>query len=112
MKSYVRVCGPAIAEALRALGKIAAESPEVLSYCDTLTPVPSGCELLRSCFTSIPVEIPTRREAKLVRLISKGDNDFFFEWARNPTQKELEDLTSRINEALAPLGCKYIIVTK
>jgi hypothetical protein len=118
VKSYIKIYGPPFVKALRALEKIAVESPEVLikSFYDTFL---SSLALdytdeSQDYISSIPLEVPVGRR---VRLISKsghtlGDYDFFFEWARDPTWEELQDLTSKIDKALGPLGCKYTIVTK
>lgn len=39
-----------------------------------------------------------------------GDYDFFFEWYKNPKRAEIDDLMRRIDEALAPLGCRYRMI--
>jgi hypothetical protein len=41
-----------------------------------------------------------------------GEYDFFFEWFTEPTMVQVYDLLEKIDEALAPLGCKYTITTK
>jgi len=41
-----------------------------------------------------------------------GENDFFFEWFSKPTMDQLNDLIKKIDEALTPLGCRYMITTK
>ncbi len=51
------------------------------------------------------------------KIISKsgemlGDYDFFFEWFKNPSQAEINQLIEKIDEALSPLGCSYTITTK
>ena len=51
------------------------------------------------------------------KLISKsgwtlGDFDFYFEWASQPTIKQLQKLISKIDEVMKTLGCKYTITTK
>ena len=120
MKSYIKIYGPPMVQALRALEKIAVESPEVLitGFYDALAPSPGTIltdpDETSEYFTSLQVEIPTPRKE---RLISKsghtlGDYDFFFEWAKNPSWKELEDLITKIDEVLTPLGCRYTITTK
>ncbi len=118
MKSYVKIFGPPLVKALRALEKIAAESPEVLikRFYDIFI---SSLALdytdeSQDYISSIPLEVPVGRR---VRLISEsghtlGDYDFFFEWAKDPTWEELQELASKIDEAFGPLGCKYTIVTR
>ena len=51
------------------------------------------------------------------KIISKSgetleDCDFFFEWFKDPSQAELNDLIGKIDEALSPMGCRYTITTK
>jgi hypothetical protein len=118
MKSYIKIYGPPLVEAFRALEKIAAEMPEVLisSFFHPLTPasssITSGDAIVY--FDTYLKDVPEKRRT---RLISKsghtlGENDFYFEWAKDPRWKELETLISKIDKALAPLGCKYTITTK
>lgn len=123
MKSYIKIYGPPILKALKCLEKIAAETPEVLikSYYSEHVPQRTSstyAEDLRSYFDSISqdmsVDIPSERRDKLISESSHtlGDDDFFFEWARDPTWKEVDELIEKIDEELAPLGCKYTISTK
>jgi hypothetical protein len=41
-----------------------------------------------------------------------GEYDFYFEWFTNPSMEQINDIVEKIDEALAPLGCKYTITTK
>ena len=43
---------------------------------------------------------------------SVGQYDFYFEWFRKPSVAQLEDLISKIDDALTPVGVKYTITTK
>jgi len=119
VKSYIKIYGPPLVKALRALEKIAAESPEVLikSYYDTLMPSrgrPDFDDAFQEYIERIPVTIPVERRVKLISESGHtlGDYDFFFEWAKDPTWEELQELVSKIDDALGPLGCNYTIDTK
>ena len=125
MKSYVKIYGPPFVKAIRALEKIAAESSEVLikSFYNTLCPIPGTRYAVTRDYetalagyldTCIPETVSVERKAKLISGSGHtlGDHDFFFEWAKDPSWKEVEDLLSKIDEALGPLGCKYTINTK
>ena len=119
LKSYIKLYGPPILKALHVLEKIAAESPEVLikSFYRGGVPLPgmpTRREDMTIYFDTIPVEISMARKNKLISESGHtlGENDFFFEWARDPTWKEIDELITKIDEALAPLGCKYTIATR
>ncbi len=64
--------------------------------------------------TCIPDTVPIERKSKLISGSGHtlGEYDFFFEWAKDPTWEEIQDLVSKIDEALGPLGCNYTIDTK
>ncbi len=123
MKTYIKIYGPPFVKAIRALEKIAAESPEVLitSYYDALCPTPSTRyagdytgELRQYLDTCLPDTVPTERKSKLISGSGHtlGEYDFFFEWAKAPTWEEMQDILSKVDKALGPLGCKYTSVTK
>jgi hypothetical protein len=117
LKSYVKIYGPPIVKAIRTLEKIAAESSEVIiaSYFDTITPGPfSSEEDLDEYISTLDFDIPIDRRSKIISKsgYTLGEYDFFFEWARDPTWEEIEELISKIDEALSPLGCNYTIVTR
>jgi hypothetical protein len=106
-KSFIKIYGPPIVKALKALQNLAIDNPQVcimaidLESIFPLEGVPTG---------GVPIE-------KCNALISEskealGEYDFFYEWFRDPTQAEMEKLISEIDEALSPLGCKYTITTK
>lgn len=119
MKSYIRIYGPPIAKALRVLEKIATESPEVMisSYYSTIIPTPftpDYPEAMSRYYATMPDEIPVKEKEKLISKSGHtlGEYDFFFEWARDPSWEEVEKLLTKIDEALAPLGCRYHMVTR
>jgi len=122
VKSYIKIYGPPFVKAIRALEKIAAESPEVLikSFYDTILPLHGRLgqdfddDAFHEYIESIPVQIPAERRAKLISKSGHtlGEYDFFFEWSKDPTWEEIQDLLSKIDKALGPLGCKYTSVTK
>lgn len=118
MKSYIKIYGPPIGKALKALEKVATEMPEhlIVSYYDTIVPTP-GIRYetdLQNYMTRLPEEVSKTRMAKLISKSGHtlGEYDFFFEWARNPTWEEIDNLIEKIDEALSPLGCRYTIVSK
>jgi len=88
----------------------------IVSYYDTIVPAP-GVRYetnLSNYMTRLPEEVSKTRMEKLISKSGHtfGEHDFFFEWTKNPTWKELDDLIEKIDNTLSPLGCKYAIVTK
>jgi hypothetical protein len=77
-------------------------------------PVPMSQEEAFDYFGSVGGPVTMERCGKIVSTSGEmlGDHDFFFEWFKNPNQAEMNDLIQKIDEALAPLGCRYSITTK
>lgn len=117
MKSYIKIYGPPLLKALSELEKVAGEMSGIAFYYHYIlgfipigrsTSAPSDEELL-----GIGEKYKTQSKA----LVSKsgytlGDFDFFFQWEKEPDGQQLRDLIEKIENALAPLGCKYTITTK
>ncbi|MCW3979395.1 MAG: hypothetical protein NWF12_06555 [Candidatus Bathyarchaeota archaeon] len=136
MRSYIKVCGPPVMEAIRALEMIAIEMPEV-SIMDTIIVQGLPSHLARDVgvsprratgstprgqfagnwainyFRSSRVAVPVERSVSIISDAgeSLGDHDFFFEWREDPSSEQLFGLIEKIDEALAPLGCYYTITT-
>ena len=41
-----------------------------------------------------------------------GEYDFYFEWFKDPTMDELNNLIEIIDEVLTPIGSRYTITSK
>ena len=133
---FVRVLGPPYIDAIRALEKIALDTPEVcimntiisrsipdyiaqdIGFAPVRSPTgpqdPRIAGWASSYFSSSEVSVPVER---CVNIISRsgeslGEYDFFFEWFKDPTAEELNSLLEKIDNALTPLGCRYTITTK
>jgi len=129
MRSYIKIYGPPILEAIAALEKLAVDIPEVciMDYViqKDLSPKMAG-DVGGSTVDTYSVSVPgffTQRTGVVVpvkrchSIISKhgqklGEYDFFFEWYEEPETSQLNDLIRRIDDALKPLGCLYTITTK
>jgi hypothetical protein len=122
LKTYVKIYGPPLAEALNVLQRIAAEMPEVshyhiLSGYLEVPFYPFG-PVTDSAGSGYALESSGSVTEKATHpLISKsghtlGDHDFFFEWREDPTWDQMRDLISKIDKAFASLGCKYTLTTK
>jgi hypothetical protein len=116
LKSYIKIYGPPTLKAIKELEKVALSTPEVCIM-DTIIAVQQPRfdteEAVNEYFS--PVGEITRERCS--NIISKsgetlGEYDFFYEWFTEPNMDQLNDVIERIDEALAPLGCKYTITTK
>ena len=130
MKSFLKIYGPPILQAIRALEKIAITMPEVCIM-DTvlLRNVPSSLDsdlggyryqrtrqtwignyFQESHGLHVPVELCESIVSNSGE--SLGDYDFFFEWHKEPSHDQLFMLIEKIDEALKELGCYYTITSR
>ena len=129
MRSYIKIFGPPIFEAIRELEKIAVDIPEVCIMDSVIQNELSpkiardvGGSTVETSDVSIPgffmertgVEVPVKRCHSIISKHGQklGEYDFFFEWWEEPKTAQLNDLIRKIDEALKPLGCLYTITTK
>ena len=115
MISYIKIYGPPILKAVRTLEKIAIDMPEVCIMDPIIaTMVPMEIDGVLDFFHQIGGNIPEKRCDKIISKSGEklGDYDFFFEWFKNPAQLEINNLIEQLDNALAPLGCRYTITTK
>ena len=128
MKSYVKLYGPPIGKAVKALRKIAVDLPEVcimdtgiaaaLGAPTTGSGISGGATLdsmegIQTFFGGTG-SVPEERCGTIISKSgeSLGKFDFFYEWFKKPTVAEVEDLITRIDEALADVGVRYTLTTK
>lgn len=119
MRSFIKIYGPPVLGAIKALEGLAIEMPEVCIMDSLITAAPSVIDAHVSdqmdFFNSLGhAEITEQRCSTLISKRGEllGEFDFFFEWFRDPTMKELHQLMEKIDDTLTPLGCKYTITTK
>lgn len=116
MKSYVRIYGPPLLKAIKALEKIAVNMPTVCimdTMIDVSMPQFNNNEGITNYFSTIG-GIPEKRCGTIISKsgIKMGDFDFVFEWFKEPKMEQVNMLIEHIDEALEPLGVKYTITTK
>jgi hypothetical protein len=129
MISYVKIYGPPLLAALKALEKVAIDTPEVCIMDTTIQAAVGAPKIPGASFGAGDISFDTAEgvmaffgvdsisEERCDTLISKsgeslGEYDFFFEWFIKPTVAQIEDLIEKIDEVLAPLGVKYTLTTK
>lgn len=123
MKSYIKIIGPPIVETIKALEKVAVEMPEV---CIMSTPIEvslrvptsspgyAGLDDAFSINTYFDSEMP---EERCDRIISKsgeslGEYDFYFEWFKEPSMKDIMMLLEKVDATVAETGASYTVTTK
>jgi len=137
LRSYIKIVGPPVLEAVKALERIAVDMPEVCIM-DTVivkgispdiardvgleprrrppvsVPSPVSTDWVRDYFDSSGVPVSQERCESIISESGSalGEYDFFFEWFEKPSMSQLNDLIMKIDEALSPLGCLYTITSK
>jgi hypothetical protein len=129
MRSYIKIYGPPILEAIRELEKVAVDMPEVcvMDYViqKDLSPRMArdlGGDTVKTADVAVSgffmqrtgVVVPVKRCHSIISKHGQklGEYDFFFEWHEEPETAQLNDLIEKIDNALKPLGCLYTITTK
>ncbi len=116
MKSYVKIYGPPLLKAIRALEKVAVGMPQVCimdTMIDSAMPSMNSQEGIINYFAVVG-GVSTERCGTIISKSGeklKG-NDFYFEWFKKPTMTEVNILIEKVDEALTPLGVKYTLSTK
>jgi hypothetical protein len=121
VRSFVRIYGPPVLEAIDALESIAVELSKTtgIKFSHTCIPYP---ERLQSNKTDWETFLKKMQDIYVdcyepLKLISDsaymlGEYDFFFEWDEKPSLEEIRGLIGRIDEALKGMGCMYTTTTK
>ena len=129
MKSYVKVYGPPLGKAIVALRNVAIDSPDVcimdagiavaLDIPSTGGGTVSGGTALDSMkgIQTFFGGAGSISEERCDTIISKsgeslGKYDFFYEWFQKPSISQVEDLMTKIDEALEGTGVRYTLTTK
>ncbi len=135
MRTYIKIYGPPVVKAIRALETLAIEMPEVCIM-DTIMVQGLPPSLARDVgaspsqratapagqfgnwtmdyFRSSQIPISLERCSSIISESgqSLGDHDFYFEWREGPNMERMNTLIERIDEALKPLGCHYTVTTR
>lgn len=119
VRSFIKIYGPPVLKAVKALEKIAIDMPEVCIMNTIISDIaPSSLDFretedIMSYFRPLG-DITITRCGTIISKSGEmlGEYDFFFEWFTDPSMDQLNELIEKIDEALAPLGCNYTITTK
>jgi len=86
MESKIKIYGPPIDKAITKLLKLAEDLPTISNGNLASGIIPSGETTM-------------------------GDFDFVFHWSKDPDEKQLRELISKIDETLSDINCRYTITT-
>ena len=121
VKSYIKIYGPPILEAIKALEAVAVDLSRItkLEFSHKCLPYPSLARSVGTRNWNAYVKNMERMYVDCyepVRLISEahqqlGEFDFFYEWDKDPSMKQIEELLGKIDVALEGLGCYYTVNT-
>ena len=129
MRSYIKIMGPPVLEAMRRLEDMAVDFPDVCIMDQVLAhgtaPTAAGggtgspvysdvAQQARGYFSARGVTVPSERCNVIISRHGErlGEYDFFFEWFKKPTREQVEELIGKIDVALKSLGCLYTITTR
>jgi len=121
-KTYVRIYGPPLLKAMKALEGVAVEmskSSEV-KFSHKCVPYPSRMQSDRRDWESYLKSLQNTytecyEPQKIISDASMtlGEYDFMFEWAeKKPSMKQVQNLITEVDKSLAPLGVLYTMTTK
>jgi hypothetical protein len=98
MRSHIKLYGPKLADALERLERFLAHNDKG-EYISTIV------------LHESPIAGPLASAIKASTVLG-GEQDFVFEWFKNPTLKDIKRLIKEIDEAIKPTGCRYTILTE
>ena len=116
MRSYIKIHGPPLLKAIRALETLALDATEVCirnTFINVSMPQLNEPIAIHDYFNALG----DISEERCDTIISKsgeslGEYDFFFEWFVDPTVDQLHEIIEKIDDALAEIGVRYTITTK
>ncbi len=112
MKAQIRIYGPPLLESIRALERVAVESPH---FCLTNPVIIHGDPITQTAdwvynYFKERGKVEYERCGKLLAPAGElGKYDFVFVWMVEPNTEGVNRLIESIDEALKPLGSQYTI---
>lgn len=114
MRSYIKIFGPPVLKAIKALERVAFEIPDV---CIMNTAIEAA--MVQEDYYPMKYfrQFGSNYPERCSKIVSKsgvevGQYDFYFEWPVEPCLEDLSNLIEKIDEALTPLGCRYTLTNK
>jgi len=115
LRSYLKIYGPPLLKAIKALEKIAVDMPDICIMNPFIEKFYPALENEEDVMNYFGVDDMTADRCR--NIISRsggriGSADFFFEWFSEPSINQLNLLIEKIDKTLKPLGVSYTITTK
>jgi len=119
-KTYVRIFGPPLLKAIKALEELAVDMSKTteVKFSHKCVPYPTRLQSDRRDWDSYlknmrKMYVDCYEPQKIISDASMilGDNDFVFEWTDKPSMKKIKNLIERIDDKLSDLGCYYTLNT-
>jgi hypothetical protein len=119
--SYVRIYGPPLLKAIRALEGVAVEMSHKteVKFSHKCVPYPTRLQADRNDWNTYLQNLQKTytdcyEPEKIISDASMtlGEYDFVFEWARKPSITQIEDLIEKVDKALGEVGVLYTLTTE
>lgn len=119
--SYVRIYGPPLLKAIRALEGVAVEmsNKTEVKFSHKCVPYPTRLQADRTDWNTYLQNLQKTytdcyEPEKIISDASMtlGDYDFVFEWASKPSITQIEDLIEKVDKALGKVGVLYTLTTE
>lgn len=120
-KTYVRIYGPPLMKAIRALEGVAVDLSKAteVKFSHKCVPYPTRMQSDKNDWNNYLKNLSnTYKDCyEPVKIISDasmtlGEYDFVFEWVSMPSMKRVQDLIEKIDMALADVGTLYTLKTE
>jgi hypothetical protein len=121
VKSYVRIYGPPLLKAIRALEGVAVEmsNKTEVKFSHKCVPYPTRLQSDRTDWNTYLQNLQKTYQdcyepEKIISDASMtlGDYDFVFEWTSKPSITQIEDLIEKVDQALGKVGVLYTLTTE
>jgi hypothetical protein len=120
-KSYVRIYGPPLLKAIKALERVAVEMAKKteVKFSHKCVPYPTRMQSDKNDWNTYLQNMQkTYKDCyepeKIISDASMtlGDYDFVFEWTSKPSLMQIEDLIEKVDGVLAGVGVRYTMTTE
>lgn len=121
VKSYVRIYGPPLLKAIRALEGVAVDmsNKTEVKFSHKCVPYPTRMQSDRNDWNTYLKNLQNTYKdcyepEKIISDASMtlGDYDFVFEWTSKPSLAQIEDLIGEVDAALGGVGVLYTLTTE